>query len=189
MEITSHLPCSHIHCPLCMPWPTTWPQSLDSALLLRDPLTVHRIMLQPSSNATLTLLAAFQAEMSDKNPSGWGDTSELALLFAGFKEMIGLISELKLHKRSIWPLLNYAQRQTLLLEVEFRLFVWGDDSVGPGNHEVLYFILTPRFVPQGVMVILELANGCKNCWKAGTVRWLSVGEYMVHDPRLRCGTR
>ena len=71
--------CSRIHWSLCMA--CCVPESLESALLLRVALTVHRIVLKSSSNATLTFLAAFHTEWAT-NSSEWSDTSCLALLFA-----------------------------------------------------------------------------------------------------------
>ena len=113
-----------------------------------------------------------QTAMGDKNPSGWGGISWLGVIICrGFKEcdeLTGLASELELHKHFIWPLLIYAQNRILLLVAGFRLFIWRGDSLRPDNH-VFPFTLAPRSVPQRVILILDLANGCKRGWMAGTV--------------------
>ena len=137
-----------------------------------------------------------QTVMGDKNPSGWGDIYWLGVIICrDFKELLvcgellRLASELEIHKHFIWPLLIYAQNRILVLDAGFRLFIWRVDSLRPDNHEVVPFILTSRSVPQRVIFILDLANGRKRGWKAGKVGGVSVGEYMVHSPRLRCRTR
>ena len=77
-----------------------------------------------------------------------------AIFCWGFKEslvcgeLLGLVSELELHKHFIWPLLIYAQNRILLLDAGFCLFVWRGDSLRPDNHETSPFILTSRSFPQ-----------------------------------------
>ena len=89
-------------------------------------------------------------------------------------ELIVMVSELELHKHSIWPSLIYAQRQ-ILVWCWVSSIVWGGDSIEPETHEVRPFTLTPWSVPQGVILILDLAIGCKHCWKAEKVSGVLVG--------------
>lgn len=88
-EVISHLPTVSIAHFACHGTQDSQ-KPLESALLLRDrgPLTVHRIMQQPTPNAMLAFLAACQTAMGDKTLPDEVIHLGSTLLFAGFPGVV-----------------------------------------------------------------------------------------------------